>query len=223
MTKRQPPRPDGLNSKGNGKGLKVVTRPVTKKRGASVDRTAPVANNRAKYRSASCIPVAELATTINPDKPLTEKAKLFVKFWAQGESVQSAAVKAGYGDGASYAYRLVHFPQAIALYNKEKAAYEAAAQMTRKKVMDGLLEGIEMAKLVSEPSTMISGWREIGKLCGYYEPTRQRIDISVNGSVQMQHLNRLNDAELLQIIQQSAQQDLNLLSSGELGDEEPEG
>jgi Terminase small subunit len=216
MTKRQPPRPDGLNRNGNGKGLKVVTRPVTKKRGASVDRTAPVANNRAKYRSASCIPVAELATTIDPDKPLTEKAKLFVKYWAQGESVASAAVKAGYGDGASYAYRLVHFPQAIALYNKEKAAYEAAAQMTRKKVMDGLLEGIEMCRLTSDGPGVITGWKTVGQMCGYFEPRKRQLDINITGNARM---NQMSDADLLRIIQQGAAAELEMIEQAPEEDE----
>lgn len=208
MTKRLPPNPDGLNRKGTGRGLKVVSRPVTKKRGASADRTALIANNRVKYRNATNIPVAEIATTIDPDKPLTEKAKLFVKYWAQGESIQSASAKAGYGDGATYAYRLVHFPQAVALYNKEKAAYEAASQMTRKKVMDGLLDGIEMCRLTSDGPGVITGWKTVGQMCGYFEPVKRQLDINVTGNVRM---NQMSDADLLRIIQQGAAAELELL------------
>lgn len=204
MTKRQAPRPDGLNAAGNGKGLKKVTRPITKKRGVNADRTKSIADNRAKYKSASNIPTHLIAETIDPTKPLTEKAKLFVKYWAQGESITSASARAGYGDGATYAYKLVKFPQAIALYNEEKRLYEEAAQMTRKKVMDGLLEGIEMAKLQSEPASVISGWREIGKMCGYYEPVKQRVDITVSGSLALERINRLSDAELLAMVTQHA-------------------
>ncbi len=211
MTKRQPPRPDGLNRSGNGKGLKVVTKPVTKKRGVSVDRTKPIAENRKKYVSASNIPTAQIAETIDPTKPLTEKAKLFVKFWAQGESVSSASARAGYGDGATYAYKLTRFPQVIALYNEEKRLYEEASQMTRKKVMDGLLEGIEMAKLVSEPASVINGWKTIGQMCGYFEPVKRRLDINVSGSIEMSRLNRMSDAELLQAIQKGAAAELALI------------
>ena len=46
-------------------------------------------------------------------------------------------------------------PNILRLYNEEKRKYEEASQMTRKKVMDGLLEGIEMAKLIAEPATVI--------------------------------------------------------------------
>jgi hypothetical protein len=205
MTARQPPRPDGLNAKGNGRGLKVVTKPVTKKRGASKDRTKAIADNRSKYTSASNIPTAEIADTIDPNKPLTEKAKLFVKYWAQGESIASASARAGYGDGASYAYRLVHFPQAVALYNEEKRLYEEASQMTRKQVMDGLLEGIEMAKLMAEPANVISGWREIGKMCGYYEPVKKQISLTVNGEVVLRKMESMSDADLMKLLESSPQ------------------
>lgn len=224
MTKPLPKNPDGLNRHGNGKGLKVVSRPVTKKRGASKDRTKPIADNRQKYRSASNIPTAEIASTIDPDKPLTEKAKLFVKLWAQGESISSASARAGYGDGATYAYKLARFPQAIALYNAEKAAYEEASQMTRKKVMDGLLEGIEMAKLVSDPNAVITGWKTVGQMCGYFEPVKRRLDINVTGSIQMNRMNAMSDAELLRVIQQGAAAELELLENTPApGDDEDAG
>ena len=124
---------------------------------------------------------------------------------------------AGYSDGATYAYRMTKMPNILKLYAAEKLLYEEASQMTRKKVMDGLLEGVEMAKLMAEPASMISGWREIGKMCGYYEPTRHKVDINVTGNVVMERMNRLSDAELLKLITQGgdsvAQTELQLLES----------
>lgn len=218
MTKPQAPKPDGLNKFGNGKGMKVVTKPIAKKRGASVDRTEVISLNRKKYFDTSSVPLSKVGEMVDPNKPLTEKAKLFVKFWAQGESISSAAARAGYGDGATYAYRLVRYPQAIALYNEEKRLYEEASQMTRKKVMDGLLEGIEMAKLISEPASMISGWREVGKMCGYYEPVKVRLTTQA-GDALLDRMDRLSDAELLKLIQDGSMQALpaalNAISMGQ--------
>ena len=160
------------------------------------------------------------AALVDPNKPLTDKQRLFVKFWAQGESIISASMRAGYNDGATYAYRMVRMPNILKLYRAEKEAYEAAAQMTRKKVMDGLLEGIEMAKLVSEPASVISGWREIGKMCGYYEPVTRKLDITVNGNVVMERMNRLSDAELLKLIQEGVQQAAPALEGPDDDDED---
>lgn len=200
MTARLPPNPDGKNRAGTGRGLKKVTVPITKKRGASKERGLVVLDNRSKYKSASNIPTAEIADSVDPNKPLTEKAKLFVKFWAQGESIPSASARAGYGDGATYAYKLARFPQAVALYNEEKRLYEEASQMTRKKVMDGLLEGIEMAKLMAEPASVINGWKTVGQMCGYFEPVKKKVEITVKGQIAMQKMELLSDEQLLAML-----------------------
>lgn len=46
-----------------------------------------------------------------------------------------------------------------------------------------------MAKIKADPLTMIAGWREVGKMCGFYEPTKAKIEVSVQGQVLIQRLN----------------------------------
>ena len=137
----------------------------------------------------------------NPDRPLTTRMKEFVKLWAQGETILSAAIRAGYNDGGTYAYRLAKDPAILKIYHREKEAYAAAVGMTRQKVMEGLLEAVEMAKIQADPTAMIAGWREVGKMCGYYEPVKKQIDVNITGNVVMQRLNKLSDAELLKLIE----------------------
>ena len=137
---------------------------------------------------------------LNPDRPLTEKQRAFVKFWAGGESIRSASLKAGYNDDASIAYRLAKDPAVLKIYNREKALYEESAQMSRKKVLEGLLEGVEMAKMQGDAGNVIGGWREVGKMCGYYEPIRRKIDINLSGSVEIRQLERMSDDQLLRLV-----------------------
>ena len=158
-------------------------------RGPLVARQSARSNNSAA--KAAEIPV---------DKPLTDLQKQFVKYWAEGESITSACVKAGYSDH-KLAYRLARQPNVLALRDQYAQKYEEAAQMSRVKVMEGFKEAIEMAKLMSEPATMIAGWREIGKMCGYYAPVETKIKIDVSGDVTMRTLTQLSDAELLELIQ----------------------
>lgn len=164
-------------------------------RGTNTDRGVEVA--RARGLNTSDHATCEL---ISPTKPLTDKQKAFVKFWAQGESIMTASVKAGYNDNAAIAYRMVRMPNVLALKAKYEAEWIEENQMTRKRVMDGMLEAIEMAKLMAEPATMISGWREIGKLCGYFAPVETRVKVDVTGNVVLDRLNSMTDAELLQVI-----------------------
>lgn len=178
--------------------LNLVAKPplVQRKRGKAVNRPMDLAGARTGLQNQW-----HDAETIDPNKPLTEKQKLFIRLVASGETIISATERAGYQNSPTYGYRLIKQPNARALLDQEKAKYEASVQMTRKKVMDGLLESIEMAKLAGEPASMIAGWREVGKMCGYYEPVTRKLDITVNGNVVMDRINRLSDQELLDLIQ----------------------
>ena len=160
---------------------------------------------RAKYAETTTMAAAAMVPV---DKPLTTQQRLFVQHWAKGETIPNAMARAGYNDQPSYGYRMAKMPNILALYNEEKAKYEEAAQMTRQRVMDGLLEAVEMAKLMAEPATMVSGWREIGKMCGYFEPKKVDINVNVTGNVIHQRLNQLSDAELLKIIQEQGAEPL---------------
>ena len=160
---------------------------------------------RAKYAETTTMAAAAMVPV---DKPLTTQQRLFVQHWAKGETIPNAMARAGYNDQPSYGYRMAKMPNILALYNEEKAKYEEAAQMTRQRVMDGLLEAVEMAKLMAEPATMVSGWREIGKMCGYFEPKKVDINVNVTGNVIHQRLNQLSDAELLKIIQEQGTEPL---------------
>lgn len=142
------------------------------------------------------------AASVSPDKPLTTQQKAFVKAWAEGDSIPNALARAGYSiKDHSLGYRMAKMPNILALYEQEKRLYEEASQMTRKRVMDGLLDAVDMARLMSEPATMVSGWREIGRMCGYFEPKKVQIDVNVSGSIIHERINSLSDAELLKIIQ----------------------
>jgi hypothetical protein len=138
----------------------------------------------------------------DPNAPLTEKQRLFVHYWASGESVDFAAKKAGF-DSQSYGHQLKVMPKIRNLYDAEKAKYIEAAQVTREDVINGFKEAIADAKLMSEPATMIAGWREIGKLCGFYEPKRVDLNINMNGNVVLERMNKMSDAELLKIINEA--------------------
>lgn len=133
----------------------------------------------------------------NIDRKLTEKQLMFVRVWAEGESISTAAYRAGLGDVA-YCAKLSRDPAVLRIYHAEKAKYEEACQMTRKKVMDGFLEAVEIAKVQGESLALTSAWREVAKMCGYYEPVKRTIDINVHGT--LSKLGSASDAELLKLI-----------------------
>jgi hypothetical protein len=164
----------------------------------TVPRPPPTVTVRDVHLNTSTNAAAAL---VDENKPLTEMQRFFVREWAKGESIRTASARAGYGAGDTFAYRMTKMPNVLKLYHEEKAKYEAAAQMSRKKVMDMLVEAYDMAKLMSEPASMVSAAREVGRMCGYYEPSKHQIDVNVTGDVTVRQLNSMSDADLLKILQ----------------------
>lgn len=101
----------------------------------------------------------------------------------------------------------MRMPNVLKLKAEYEAKYEAEAQMSRKKVMDGFLEAIDMAKLMAEPATMISGWTAVAKMCGYMAPIEHKMKVDVTGNVTMQKLTAMSDAELLEMIERGPRDD----------------
>lgn len=171
-----------------------------------------ISSARSRGIDTSNLSAEQMAEVISPDKPLTEKQRLFVKFWAEGETIKNAGLKAGYSDGG-IVFRLVKMPNILALKAQLSAKYEEESQMTRKKVMDMHMEAYEMSKLMAEPSTMVAAAREIGKMCGYYAPVEHRIKVDVTGNIILDRMNSLSDAELLKVIGSGVPAPLELLES----------
>lgn len=133
------------------------------------------------------------------DRPLSERQLIFVRLWAQGETPRTAASLAGYSESSTgLAWKLTRDPAIIKLYQAEKKLYEEAGQMTRKRVMDMLQEAYDCAKLMSEPASMVAAAREIGKMCGYYEP-ETKININIGGKL-VEKLASMTDDQLLEVM-----------------------
>ena len=134
------------------------------------------------------------AAMVPVDKMLTEMQKNFIRGIAEGESVASAMHRAGYNDQPSYGYRILKMPNAQALLSQYQAQYAQASQMTKKKVIDMHLEAYDMAKLMAEPASMVSAAREIGKMCGFYEP--KKVEVSLTGGSAQRKFETMSSEEL---------------------------
>lgn len=132
-------------------------------------------------------------------RPPTEKERAFIEFKALGMSDVQAARHAGYSYPKVDGEKIARQPNIAAAVQEQRAKYEEAGQMTKKRVLDGFLEAIEQGKLLTDPIAQIAGWREIAKLCGYYEPQKHEIAVSVQGNLVVQKIQQLSDEELLKL------------------------
>ena len=75
---------------------------------------------------------------------------------------------------------------------------QQAAGMDRAQVLQGILEAIEIAKDMRQPSSMISGWKEVGRMCGFYEPERREITLSVDKKELLREIKDMSTSQLLE-------------------------
>lgn len=135
--------------------------------------------------------------------PLTEMQRAFVKYLVHDKLPQGAAARmAGFAQPDTAATTMVRNPKIQNAIAEERAAYAQASGVTKKRVIDGFLEAVDLGRIKGDPIAMIAGWREVGKMCGHYEPTRTKVEISVNGQVMIQRLQNMSDEELLALTEQ---------------------
>jgi len=152
---------------------------------------------------------AKFVKVVADELALTEKQRTFARHVADGKTLKAAAKIAGYAEhdvnSGGRVSQLMQHPRIVAYIQMLHAQNENISQMSRKKVLDGFLEAIEQAKMMAEPMTQIAGWREIGKLCGYYAPETKNINVNVSAQRVLGQFESLSDAELLQVIDSSAE------------------
>jgi len=134
----------------------------------------------------------------DPSQPLTERQRKFVHHLVNDKLNQTAAARqAGFRQPGTTANALMKNPKVLAAIAEERLEYAKASGMTKQKVIEGFSEAIELARIKADPIAMIAGWREIGKMCGFYEATKAKIEVSVQGQMLVQRLNTMSDEELL--------------------------
>ena len=144
-------------------------------------------------------------TTGDPTGRLTDKQRGFVHNVLRGMTQTMAARAAGYTHPREAGSKLIREPHVQESIRFLQGKYEKAAQMTRKKVMDGMLEAIEMAKIQGDPGVMVSGWREIGRMCGYYAAEKREINVNITAKRAVDKLETLSDDELLEMIEKDSE------------------
>ena len=133
---------------------------------------------------------------------LTAKQSKFVAWYLAGESGTRAAAAAGYGEAgaAVAAHRLLRNDKVQKALQARQAADATRLSIRREDALAGLLEAIEQARAQGDPAAMISGWKTIGQMLGFFEPVKHQVEVSAAADAEMGRLERMTDAELLSAI-----------------------
>jgi phage terminase small subunit len=130
--------------------------------------------------------------------PLSSKQDKYVSRVLQGKSKSASVKEAGYGKAVTSVTveRSEEVRTALASARSELAE---STQITRPQVLEMFQEAYEMAKLSSEPASMISAAKEIGKMLGFYEPETIKVQLT-QSQASLQHRYRtMSRQELLEI------------------------
>lgn len=132
---------------------------------------------------------------------LNERQQAYVtNYVVKGMPKMEAARAAGYSAKHKHTVRdMEKNPRVQEAIAKEQELFARAKGVTREHVIEGMLEAIDMARMKADPLSMIAGWREIGKVCGHYEPVKHKIEVSVEGQVMMQQITAMSDKDLLEL------------------------
>lgn len=112
---------------------------------------------------------------------------------------------AGYAPGCSHVTgcQLLKKPKISATVRGLEEALAREMNMTKRRLIAEMVGSVELAKSLSEPSTMIAGLRQIALMAGYYrqeEVVRERL---IDGqSVVQANFVAMTDADLVALIGQ---------------------
>ncbi|HNC78513.1 MAG TPA: hypothetical protein PLP92_03240 [Rhodocyclaceae bacterium] len=130
---------------------------------------------------------------------LTGKQAKLVDATLEGKDPITAASEADYASPARNGEGRV---KAVAVQEALRAArseLSSAAQISRADVIDGIMDAIRIARMNADPTAMIKGWSEVGKILGHYAPEVKKVELSVGQQRLQSKYEAMTDEELLEI------------------------
>lgn len=133
----------------------------------------------------------------NSDALTSRQAKFVLHFLVSGNGTR-AAIEAGFSPASARvtAHRLLTKAAVRAAIAARQGVDARRLEIERQDVIQGLLEGVAAAKSQANPAAMIAGWREIGKMLGFYAPEVRRVEVGPRHGGLLARFGAMTDAEL---------------------------
>lgn len=148
-----------------------------------------------------------MKTKKTPDKRkpsvLTEQQEEYVEGVLDGKAKSQAALDAGYSHG-SQSHRLDRNELVQSALAERREELSSATQITRAGVLNGILDAIEMARVMADPTAMLAGYRDISKMMGYNAPEVKKVEISDASNTLARKIKSMSDEDLLNVIEGEA-------------------
>jgi len=156
-----------------------------------------------------------------PDTKFTDQELRFIDNMELGLTQSQAAKAAGFKDPRQAGYKLMKRPRVQAELKVRRDRLAKEHEWTREKVMAGIADAIDQARLLGDPSAMIRGFQEINKMCGFHAPEEKVLRLTDDQENMQRKLRTLTEEELLRIAAEEETQGLLIEGTAEVeGDDD---
>jgi len=133
---------------------------------------------------------------------LTAKQSRFIDEYLIDLNGAQAAIRAGYSPKCAkeQASRLLTYAHVQAEIEERNRDIEIRLKISRENVLEGFQEAYEIAKDNNNPGAMTGACRELGKMCGYYEPDKKQIEVNQTEKGHLRYLESLSDEVLMEML-----------------------
>lgn len=80
---------------------------------------------------------------------------------------------------------------------------EKRLNVSRDRVIEGILEAISDARMLGEPASQIRGWEQIAKMQGYYAPERRVLELPEGAQEFVEAMQSLDSSEVARLAGQN--------------------
>lgn len=139
---------------------------------------------------------------MNAPSKLKPRQQRFVDEFVLCGNAAEAARRAGYSEktARTVASEILTYPDIQEAVRAARAKNAADWDVTRQSVIGGILEAIEMARQMADPAAMLTGYRDLARMCGFNEPEVARVAVvDTSSSALVTKLAAMTDAELAAI------------------------
>jgi len=133
---------------------------------------------------------------------LSARQEAFAVAYARHHNASQAAREAGYAHGCASVTgtRLVANASVSERIRELEAQTAVDMGMSRERLLAELVAAADLAKLLQLPMGIVAAYREIAKICGFYQPEHVRVEVDLGGQNVMNRMKMMSDEELLQVI-----------------------
>jgi phage terminase small subunit len=139
---------------------------------------------------------------------LTARQKLFCELYVgPGRHCAALAARlAGYAPGCSHVTgcQLLKLPKIAATVQGLEDAVSLGIGVSRQAVISQLVAAADQAKLMMEPSSIISAMKNIAQICGYYRREEVKSAVGEDDGGLMDQLRGMSDQELMRLVEAGA-------------------